>query len=160
MLKDFYGKCVLSMDTGGGEVYTVLPAADVSIKAVPYIKGKQPVIDLVNGDRALASMELKFHVDVKIEWKEIGRAKGPELATWVKDAFVNSSTATFKFYPNANGAGTAPDGVNVGVEVIPAFTDDLIQVIYEDRVRQRSATLELKGKSPIAAASLPAWMFN
>lgn len=160
MLKDFFGQFVLSIDTGSGEAYTVLPAADFSVMAVPYVKGKQPVVQLVDGSRKISSFEPKFHVDVDIEWKELGYVKYPLLMTWAQTAFANAATATFKFYPAANTAGNAPDGALSGIEVVPEFTEDLIKAVYEGRVRNREAKLSLKGKSLIAAASLPAWLLT
>lgn len=157
-LPDYHGFSVVSIDYGAptGEVYTVLPVGDISIKTIPYIPGKSSVIELLDGSRIIAPNDGDYHVDIEITWKEIGDVKWPDLVAWVKEVVANQDK-TFYFYPVANAARTAPDGVNAAVEVIPELTDDLIEIAYKDRVRERGAKLMLKGKAPIAAGSLPAW---
>jgi len=163
MLPDFNGSCVLGIDTDGGgaspETYTVIPTAKVRTKAIPYIYGKKPVVTLVDGSRILAPREDKYHIDIDIEWSEMGTVKYAALVAFAKSAFTNADTAVVKFYPVANAACTAPDGVHAGITVLVEFTDELIQAVYgADRVRKREAKLALKTSALIAGASLPSWV--
>ena len=158
MIPDYHGYSVVSVVHGSptGEVFTVLPVGDVRIRVIPYIPSKTRVIELIDGTRVAASHDKTFHIDVEIDWEEIGDVKWPALVAWVRNAFANPTLPT-KFYPVANASLTGPHGDFPGIEVVPDFDDNLIKIVYEDRVRQRSANLVLKGKSPIAEASLPSW---
>jgi hypothetical protein len=157
-IPDFIGYSVLSItfDEPTGEVYTVLPVGDIKVKVIPYIPAGSKVIDLINGTRINSFSENSYHVDIEIKWKEIGDVKWPALVAFVKSAFANP-TRVVKFYPVSNSARTAPDGVNAGVPVIVQFDQDVIELVWGDKIRERSGSLILKGAAPIAAASLPAW---
>lgn len=152
--------------SGSTEAFRDFPVTDLTIQYRPRVFG-EAVRTLVTGDREVAPMEAKGVVDVTLRWTNLDDWWWTDVAQFVKDFMANPAMLVY-FYPSAkvatsvHGASTGPhaDYTGQGIQVVPEITEDIVQTVFQQRGRVLPATLVLRGKTLLANASIPTWVWG
>ena len=150
-IQEFSGNAsVLIEDGGGSEVASfALPFSNGKVIAKPKRPDGPPFRRLVDGRRK-ERRATGWYLDVEAEWDELSVPAHDTLVSCIDALHRRSGTDRVKFKPEPKSASAISYW-----RVVPAISEGDIDLIYEDRVRAREASLMLKART--ARDNLPSW---
>ena len=153
---EFSGNATVEIRDGQGTTLSshALPFSDGRVVAKPKRPDGPAYRELVDGRRKERRAD-GFYLDPKMEWEELSVEAHADLVALMDALHVRADTDEVYFCPeNPVPAGAAAD--NYIWRVVPAISEGDIDLIYENRVRAREASLTLKAHDSIAP--LPGWL--
>jgi len=145
-VKEFAGDATVRIQDGQGGYDTfALPFSDGRVIAKPKRPDGPPFRELVDGRRKERRAS-GFYLDVELEWGELSKSAHTTLVQCIDTMHQRADTSNVEFRPDDSIAFW---------RVVPAISEGDIDLIYEDRVRSREASLMLKAHS--ATDPLPGW---
>jgi hypothetical protein len=147
-IQEFSGDATIRIGQGGTTF--ALPFSDGRVIAKPKRPDGPAFRELVDGKRKERRAD-GFYLDVNLEWDELSSGARATLVSLVDGLHTRAPDTKVYFKPVAE-----PD-TSIGYwRVVPALTEGDIDLIYEDRVRAREASLTLKAED--STPSLPGWL--
>lgn len=119
---------------------TVLNVTNMAIRAVPYAPEGDTTIELFDGRRILT--QITYGYELELSWGNIG-TEYDNLRTVVNDLFSNDGLDVYPVYDHQTGTFDATRKLD---QMIPSLGGDTIAAIFNQRARNRSATLKLYTK--------------
>jgi len=155
-LLEFSTDCHIEIRDSGGETSNSfsLPLGSGTIMVKPRRPDGPPTRTLLDGRRKERRTE-GFYLDVELEWEELSPSPHQALVSAVDALHLRPPSSTVHFCPES----PPPEGAEVDGylwRVVPSLEEGMIDVIYENRVRERGASLTLKAHDYKTA--LPGWL--
>jgi len=154
-VKEFSGNATVEIRDGQGTTLSshALPFSDGRIAAKPKRPGGLPFRELVDGRRKERRAD-GFYRDVELDWAELSIDAHAVLVGLIDALHLRADADEVYFCPE-NPVPTGAWDDDFIWRVVPAISGGDIDLIYEDRVRARGASLTLKAHDAIT--TLPGW---
>jgi len=141
------GATILIRDGQGNDLSSfALPFSSGRVIAKPKRPDGPPFRRLVDGRRKERRTN-GFYLDVDMTFDELSKGAHARLVRCIDAVHGRAGNDTVHFRPD--------DSISYW-RVVPALSEGDVDLIYEDRVRAREASLTLKARS--AVSSLPSWL--
>ena len=138
----------------GSTNYELSPGS-MRIVPVPYTGGGAIVETDINGKRVSSFATKAFHIDVYLEWDEVGPYNYPAVCAILDAIISNTGTATaIQFSPYDSSDTTNRDASYYAV--VPEITEEVMSAIWQQRARARKVKLILKAEETVS--SIPDWV--
>lgn len=121
-----------------------LRVGELVIKAVPYVGSGSTVVKLFNGAKKFKFEGWEYQVE--LSWNSIEETEHAKLQDCILDMITQGdNTNGSVLYPRVQETSPGVFDIDTAktIEVIPELTDDAIQAIFTNRIRNRRASLKL-----------------
>ena len=155
-IREFSTDCHIEIRDSGGTTLSSfsLPIGSGKIMPKPRRPDGPPTRTLLDGRRKERRTE-GFYLDVELEWEELSPGPHQTLVNVIDALHLRAGSSTVHFCPESPPpTGAEADGYLW--RVVPSLEEGMIDVIYENRVRERGAALTLKAHDYEPA--LPGWL--
>jgi len=155
-VKEFAGDATVLIRNGQGTTLSshALPFSDGRVIAKPKRPDGPAFRELVDGRRKERRAS-GFYLDVELDWDELTIEAHADLVALIDALHVRGDTDTVHFCPD-NPIPSGAEADDYLWCVVPAISEGDIDLIYENRVRARAASLMLKARNEVA--TLPGWL--
>lgn len=126
----------------GGTNTFLLPADTVRVDPKPVSQGQVGSTTVTDINHVSHYRCDGWRHDVTVEYDAVPEAHHTTLRNLVQSIHANGGEATFAAAYKDGSVDTTRQ-----VDVVAAFGEDVLPVVFEDRVRQRPASLRFRGKS-------------
>jgi hypothetical protein len=148
-LTDFSGEARIEIRDGQGAVQSSFSLPVLGSILVKPNRPDGPAYRELLDDTRRERRASGWHIDVELEWEELSPAAHATLVSLIDALHARADAHEVWFTPDSGDT-------SMFWRVVPVIERDMIDVIYENRVRERPARLTFMAQSPVT--TLPTWI--